>query len=191
MDLYDMKPEAPSEFAGIWRPIRTSIVGFEISDFGGLPNSYPRSPKGPHSGTPVAGLTNLLFEVNASTSRYSLRPVYSESSKLPEFNTAENQIHTVSLWGSPLGAAVDSQPRRREELRARRRAKAGPKNRRGGPSPTRGAPSLALTGDKAADQMRRFSSCMFNPKPRISFVKTSKLAGVPASSVFSPFTIDS
>lgn len=40
-------------------------------------------------------------------------------------------------------------------------------------------------------QIRRFSNCIFNAKPRISLVKTSKLAGVPASRVFSPFTIDS
>ena len=40
-------------------------------------------------------------------------------------------------------------------------------------------------------QMRRFSNCMFSPRPRISLVSTSKLAGVPASSVFSPLTIDS
>lgn len=37
----------------------------------------------------------------------------------------------------------------------------------------------------------RFSSCMFSPRPRISLVSTSKLAGVPACSVFSPLTIDS
>jgi hypothetical protein len=40
-------------------------------------------------------------------------------------------------------------------------------------------------------QIRFFSSCMFRPRPRISLVKTSKLAGVPASRVFSPLTIDS
>ncbi len=38
---------------------------------------------------------------------------------------------------------------------------------------------------------RRFSSCMLRASPRISLVSTSKLAGVPASSVFSPLTIDS
>ena len=38
---------------------------------------------------------------------------------------------------------------------------------------------------------RRFSNCMLRPRPRISLVKTSKLAGVPASRVFSPLTIDS
>ena len=38
---------------------------------------------------------------------------------------------------------------------------------------------------------RRFSNCIFRPRPRISLVNTSKLAGVPASSVFSPLTIDS
>ena len=38
-------------------------------------------------------------------------------------------------------------------------------------------------------QTRFFSSCMLRPRPRISLVKTSKLAGVPASSVFSPLTM--
>ncbi len=40
-------------------------------------------------------------------------------------------------------------------------------------------------------QIRAFSSCMFRAKPRISLVSTSKLAGVPASSVFSPLTMAS
>ena len=31
MDLYDLKPEAPAEYRGIWRPIPTNVVGFEIS----------------------------------------------------------------------------------------------------------------------------------------------------------------
>jgi hypothetical protein len=32
LDLYDMKPEAPSEIRGIWRPIRTNVPGIEISE---------------------------------------------------------------------------------------------------------------------------------------------------------------
>ena len=32
LDLYDLKPEAPSEVRGIWRPIRTNVPGFEISE---------------------------------------------------------------------------------------------------------------------------------------------------------------
>ena len=32
MDLYDMKPEAPEECRGIWRPMRTRVPGFEISE---------------------------------------------------------------------------------------------------------------------------------------------------------------
>lgn len=32
MDLYDLKPEAPSEYAGIWRPIPTNVSGIEISE---------------------------------------------------------------------------------------------------------------------------------------------------------------
>ncbi|GIW92818.1 MAG: hypothetical protein KatS3mg110_0859 [Pirellulaceae bacterium] len=32
MDLYDMKPEAPAEYRGIWRPIKTNVPGIEISE---------------------------------------------------------------------------------------------------------------------------------------------------------------
>src|SRR5262245_35134995 len=32
MDLYDMKPDAPAEYRGIWKPIRTRVPGFDISE---------------------------------------------------------------------------------------------------------------------------------------------------------------
>src|SRR5437899_6427525 len=32
MDLYDMKPDAPAEYRGIWKPIRSKVPGFEISE---------------------------------------------------------------------------------------------------------------------------------------------------------------
>jgi uncharacterized protein (DUF1501 family) len=32
MDLYDMKPEAPVEYRGIWKPIRTNVPGFDITE---------------------------------------------------------------------------------------------------------------------------------------------------------------
>jgi hypothetical protein len=32
MDLYDMKPDAPDEYRGIWRPIRTRVPGFDITE---------------------------------------------------------------------------------------------------------------------------------------------------------------
>jgi hypothetical protein len=32
MDLYDLKPEAPAEYRGIWNPIRTNVSGFEITE---------------------------------------------------------------------------------------------------------------------------------------------------------------
>ena len=32
MDTWDMKPEAPEEYRGIWRPIRTNVRGIEISE---------------------------------------------------------------------------------------------------------------------------------------------------------------
>ena len=39
MDLYDLKPEAPSEYRGIWRPIKTNVPGIEISEL------FPRQAK--------------------------------------------------------------------------------------------------------------------------------------------------
>jgi hypothetical protein len=32
MDLYDMKPDAPAEYRGIWKPIRTNVPGIDISE---------------------------------------------------------------------------------------------------------------------------------------------------------------
>ncbi len=32
LDLYDMKPDAPREYRGIWRPIPTNVSGIEISE---------------------------------------------------------------------------------------------------------------------------------------------------------------
>src|SRR5689334_6435517 len=32
MDLYDMKPDAPPEYRGIWKPIHTKVSGFDITE---------------------------------------------------------------------------------------------------------------------------------------------------------------
>jgi len=32
LDLYDLKPQAPAEYRGLWNPIKTNIDGFEISE---------------------------------------------------------------------------------------------------------------------------------------------------------------
>lgn len=32
MDMYDLKPEAPAEYRGIWNPIRTNVSGMEITE---------------------------------------------------------------------------------------------------------------------------------------------------------------
>ena len=32
LDMYDMKPDAPAEYRGIWRPIRTRVPGFDITE---------------------------------------------------------------------------------------------------------------------------------------------------------------
>jgi hypothetical protein len=32
LDMYDMKPEAPAEYRGLWNPIRTNVSGMEITE---------------------------------------------------------------------------------------------------------------------------------------------------------------
>src|SRR5436190_23375854 len=32
MDMYDMKPEAPAEYRGIWAPIKTNVSGMEVTE---------------------------------------------------------------------------------------------------------------------------------------------------------------
>jgi hypothetical protein len=32
MDLYDMKPDAPAEYRGIWKPIRTRVPGMDVTE---------------------------------------------------------------------------------------------------------------------------------------------------------------
>src|SRR5215212_3798556 len=39
MDMYDMKPDAPAEYRGIWKPIRTKVPGFDITEL------YPKQAK--------------------------------------------------------------------------------------------------------------------------------------------------
>jgi hypothetical protein len=39
MDMYDMKPDAPVEYRGIWRPQQTVVPGFEITEL------YPKQAK--------------------------------------------------------------------------------------------------------------------------------------------------
>ncbi|MBO0700074.1 MAG: DUF1501 domain-containing protein [Zavarzinella sp.] len=39
MDMYDMKPDAPAEYRGLWKPIRTKVPGFDITEM------YPKQAK--------------------------------------------------------------------------------------------------------------------------------------------------
>ena len=39
MDMYDLKPDAPAEYRGIWRPIRSRVPGFDITEL------YPRQAR--------------------------------------------------------------------------------------------------------------------------------------------------
>ena len=39
LDLYDMKPDAPAEYRGIWKPIRTRVPGFDVTEL------FPRQAK--------------------------------------------------------------------------------------------------------------------------------------------------
>jgi hypothetical protein len=49
MDMYDMKPDAPAEYRGLWKPIRTAVPGFDITEL------YPKQAK----------LTNLFSVVRS------------------------------------------------------------------------------------------------------------------------------
>lgn len=39
MDMYDMKPEAPAEYRGLWTPIRTNVSGFDMTEL------YPKQAR--------------------------------------------------------------------------------------------------------------------------------------------------
>jgi hypothetical protein len=39
LDMYDMKPDAPAEYRGIWKPIQTKVPGFDITEL------YPKQAK--------------------------------------------------------------------------------------------------------------------------------------------------
>jgi hypothetical protein len=39
MDLYDLKPDAPEAYRGIWKPIRTKVPGFDVTEL------FPRQAK--------------------------------------------------------------------------------------------------------------------------------------------------
>src|SRR5262245_46628550 len=39
MDMYDMKPDAPAEYRGIWKPIHSRIPGFDVTEL------YPKQAK--------------------------------------------------------------------------------------------------------------------------------------------------
>ncbi|PHX63388.1 MAG: hypothetical protein CK551_06290, partial [Planctomycetaceae bacterium] len=32
MDMYDMKPDAPVEYRGLWKPIRSKVPGFDVTE---------------------------------------------------------------------------------------------------------------------------------------------------------------
>src|SRR5262245_38921016 len=54
MDMYDMKPEAPPEYRGIWRPIKTNVSGIEISEL------FPKQAK-------IADKFSLVRSLNHGT----------------------------------------------------------------------------------------------------------------------------
>jgi len=39
MDMYDMKPDAPAEYRGLWKPIRSKVPGFDVTEL------YPKQAK--------------------------------------------------------------------------------------------------------------------------------------------------
>ena len=39
MDMYDMKPDAPAEYRGLWKPIKSKVPGFDVTEL------YPKQAK--------------------------------------------------------------------------------------------------------------------------------------------------
>src|SRR5438093_8743824 len=39
MDMYDMKPDAPAEYRGLWKPIRSRVPGMDVSEL------YPKQAR--------------------------------------------------------------------------------------------------------------------------------------------------
>src|SRR5437660_9917652 len=39
MDMYDMKPDAPAEYRGIWKPIKSKVPGMEVTEL------YPKQAR--------------------------------------------------------------------------------------------------------------------------------------------------
>jgi hypothetical protein len=50
MDLYDLKPEAPAEYRGFWKPIRTNVPGFDIGEL------FPKQARVAHTFSVVRSL---------------------------------------------------------------------------------------------------------------------------------------
>ena len=43
MDTYDMKPEAPAEYRGIWKPIKTNVPGLDVTELSRSRRRWPTS----------------------------------------------------------------------------------------------------------------------------------------------------
>lgn len=105
MDLYDMKPEAPAEYRGFWRPMKTNVPGFEITEL------FPRQAKVADrfsivrslhhgSGDHFAGAHIML------TSRWGANGSNPQGARYPSVGSVAAQVAGARKSGLPAYVAV-------------------------------------------------------------------------------------
>ena len=62
MDMYDMKPDAPVEYRGLWRPISTKVPGFDITEL--FPKQAKVTDVAINAAGSVPGATYLITDTS-------------------------------------------------------------------------------------------------------------------------------
>jgi hypothetical protein len=129
MDMYDMKPDAPAEYRGIWKPIHTRVPGFDITEL------FPRQARVTDkfsmvrslhhdTGDHFAGAHRMLTAKDMGVSGANNEPRFpgigaiacrelgARKPGMPAYAGLPNSVHTVGLvpgyfGGHMLGAAYN------------------------------------------------------------------------------------
>ena len=101
MDMYDMKPEAPAEYRGIWNPIRTNVPGFEITEL------FPRQAK-------IADKFSVVRSLHHDTGDHFTGGHWMLTGRggVSGANTAQQYPYFGSIAGKVLGARKPGRLRR-------------------------------------------------------------------------------
>ncbi len=105
MDTYDMKPEAPVEYRGIWRPIKTNVPGFEITEM------FPEQAKIADKFSVVRSLHHDNGDHFSAghlmlTGRHSGVSGASNSQRMPFFGSYATKILGPRKAGLPASVAI-------------------------------------------------------------------------------------